>query len=258
MSKLCKPTSQAGFTLVELAIVMIIIGLLIAGVLKGQELIGNARVTSTVAQIKAIDAATSTFKDTYASLPGDITNANNRLPNCAAAPCLTGSAALGDGLINVATGATGSFAAAPAGESLGFFTQLMVANLLTGINPGAATFGGDFPASKIDGGGFVAQSILVPAAGVMPAVSGVTSTNSGLFLALGTSTIATGAVTAAAVPMKPNEASRIDTKLDDGIPGSGDVVSFGTNTAAGCGLPAGPYATTITSSQCGLYIHIQG
>jgi prepilin-type N-terminal cleavage/methylation domain-containing protein len=57
MSKPIKQTSQAGFTLVELAIVMIIIGLLIAGVLKGQELIANARVTSTVAQVKAIDAA---------------------------------------------------------------------------------------------------------------------------------------------------------------------------------------------------------
>ena len=39
--------AQAGFTLVELAIVMIIIGLLIAGVLKGQALISNAQVTST-------------------------------------------------------------------------------------------------------------------------------------------------------------------------------------------------------------------
>jgi prepilin-type N-terminal cleavage/methylation domain-containing protein len=53
---------QAGFTLVELAIVMIIIGLLIAGVLKGQALIANAQVTATVAQVKAIEAATSTFK----------------------------------------------------------------------------------------------------------------------------------------------------------------------------------------------------
>ena len=89
MSKLSKQTSQAGFTLVELAIVMIIIGLLIAGVLKGQELIANARVTSTVAQIKAIDAATSTFKDTYDSLPGDMTAPTTRLPNCLAAPCVT-------------------------------------------------------------------------------------------------------------------------------------------------------------------------
>ena len=61
--------AQAGFTLVELAIVMIIIGLLIAGVLKGQALIGNAKVTAQVAQIKSIDAATSTFKDMYAALP---------------------------------------------------------------------------------------------------------------------------------------------------------------------------------------------
>ncbi len=47
--------NQSGFTLVELAIVMIIIGLLIGGILKGQELVSNARVTSTVAQIKGID-----------------------------------------------------------------------------------------------------------------------------------------------------------------------------------------------------------
>ena len=46
---------QAGFTLVELAIVMIIIGLLIAGVLKGQALIGNAKVTAQVAQVKSIE-----------------------------------------------------------------------------------------------------------------------------------------------------------------------------------------------------------
>jgi prepilin-type N-terminal cleavage/methylation domain-containing protein len=89
--------SQAGFTLVELAIVMIIIGLLIAGVLKGQQLIGNAKVTAQVAQFKAIDAATSTFKDMYAALPGDILTPTTRLPNCAAAPCnVTGG---GDGNI---------------------------------------------------------------------------------------------------------------------------------------------------------------
>ena len=44
---------------------------------KGQQLIGNAKVTAQVAQFKAIDAATSTFRDMYAALPGDITNATN-------------------------------------------------------------------------------------------------------------------------------------------------------------------------------------
>ncbi|MCK5555335.1 MAG: prepilin-type N-terminal cleavage/methylation domain-containing protein, partial [Alphaproteobacteria bacterium] len=56
---------QKGFTLVELAIVLTIIGLLIGGILKGQQLMQNARVTATIAQIQAIESATTTFRDTY-------------------------------------------------------------------------------------------------------------------------------------------------------------------------------------------------
>ena len=56
-------TSQSGFTLVELAIVLMIIGLLIGGILRGQELMENARVTSTIQQTKAYDGATTTFRD---------------------------------------------------------------------------------------------------------------------------------------------------------------------------------------------------
>ena len=97
--------SQKGFTLVELAIVMIIIGLLISGILKGQELVESARVAATVTQIKGIDAAISTFRDKYQALPGDIANPGARLPECAAYPgpigCNVGGN--GDGFVSGAS-----------------------------------------------------------------------------------------------------------------------------------------------------------
>lgn len=73
--------SQNGFTLVELAIALMVIGLLIGGVLKGQELIENAKITATIRQIKAYDAAAMIFRNTYGALPGDIKRPN-RIPNC--------------------------------------------------------------------------------------------------------------------------------------------------------------------------------
>ena len=63
--------SEAGFTLVEIAIVMVIIGLLIGGVLKGQAMIENAKVKRVVKQADELRAAVMTFFDKYGVLPGD-------------------------------------------------------------------------------------------------------------------------------------------------------------------------------------------
>ncbi|RKZ71062.1 MAG: type II secretion system protein, partial [Gammaproteobacteria bacterium] len=62
---------QAGFTLVEVAIVLTIIGLLLGGILKGQELINSARVRSLANQNSAIQAAYFGFIDRYRQVPGD-------------------------------------------------------------------------------------------------------------------------------------------------------------------------------------------
>lgn len=62
---------QSGFTLVEIAIVMVIIGLLLGGVLKGQEVITNARIKNINNDYSGISAAIYSYQDRYSSLPGD-------------------------------------------------------------------------------------------------------------------------------------------------------------------------------------------
>ncbi|MDJ0916084.1 MAG: prepilin-type N-terminal cleavage/methylation domain-containing protein [Desulfobacterales bacterium] len=68
--------SQAGFTLVEIAIVMIIIGLLIGGVLKGKAMIQNAKVKRLVSDVDKMRAAVLTYQDKYGMLPGDENDPN--------------------------------------------------------------------------------------------------------------------------------------------------------------------------------------
>ena len=67
---------QSGFTLIEIAIVLVIIGLLLGGVLKGQELITSARVRNLISQQDGIKAAYFGFQDRFRALPGDYATAS--------------------------------------------------------------------------------------------------------------------------------------------------------------------------------------
>jgi len=69
---------QGGFTLVEIAIVLIIIGLLLGAVLKGQELIDQTKIKRVVNDFNAITAAIYSYKDRYGFYPGDDPNAGTR------------------------------------------------------------------------------------------------------------------------------------------------------------------------------------
>jgi prepilin-type N-terminal cleavage/methylation domain-containing protein len=82
-------TTTRGFSLVEIAIALVVIGLLIGGILKGRELIDNAKVNMTGAQLVGLEAAGRAFISNYYSIPGDMSNPSLRLPNCDAAPCST-------------------------------------------------------------------------------------------------------------------------------------------------------------------------
>src|SRR5918992_3324357 len=62
---------QAGFTLVEIAIVLVIIGLLLGGILKGQEMITQAKIKNVIADVTGVSAAMYGYQDRYRALPGD-------------------------------------------------------------------------------------------------------------------------------------------------------------------------------------------
>jgi len=69
---------QRGFTLVEIAIVLVIIGLLLGGILKGQEMIAQARIKNIIADFSGISAAYHGYQDRYRALPGDDAQAAGR------------------------------------------------------------------------------------------------------------------------------------------------------------------------------------
>jgi len=69
---------QTGFTLIEISIVLVIIGLLLGGVLKGQELIENAKIKRMNNDFSGIASATYSYLDRYNAIPGDDKNANAR------------------------------------------------------------------------------------------------------------------------------------------------------------------------------------
>ena len=87
---------QKGFTLIEIAIVLVIIGLLLGGVLKGQELINTARVRALNNSIDGITAAWFSFQDRYRGFPGDYSQAAVNLPGVATAAV----ANAGNGLVD--------------------------------------------------------------------------------------------------------------------------------------------------------------
>lgn len=234
--------NEGGFTLVELAIVMIIIGLLIGGILKGQELIANAQLTATVAQIKGIDGALSTFRDKYSALPGDMLNPATRLRDCTAAPC--NDAGNGNGRID---GQTLGNAPIISTEGLVAFPQMAAADLISGvaITGGTPTFGSYLPEAKIGGGfwlGFTANGA---------AAGGITGMRPGHYMVMNG---LVGAVAAASeTGITATQAGQVDRKLDDGNPDAGDVQAIGS----GCRV-ANAYQEALTTASCSLYIRTQG
>jgi len=217
-------TSSQGFTLVEMSIVLVIIGLIIGGILKGQEVIASARQKAVINQINAVRSATNTYFDRYRSLPGDDPTAQTTLG--AAVNCGDGSGIVG---ATQATAAALNSADGSSGENYYFFDGLMAANLLNGgvavTKPATVQFGvSALPAAPITGAGLTV--VYGTSAGV------ATSSKTAHWLRLHKGAAAAGMVAA----ISPRTVSNIDTQTDDGQADNGGVRGDDTtacNTAAG-------------------------
>ena len=124
-------SQQSGFTLVEIAIVLVIIGLLLGGILKGQELINSAKVKNLANDFRVIPTYIYAYQDKFRALPGD----DNQVTNHVGATAQAGTGgSTGNGVIEGAWNAdeTGTV------EANIFWQHVRLANLAAGqTTPGA-------------------------------------------------------------------------------------------------------------------------
>lgn len=125
------PRNQSGFTLVEIAIVLVIIGLLLGGVLKGQELINSAKVKNFAQDFRSIPLFIYGYQDKYRALPGDDAAYSAHLGSAATAAGVTLLApiagTLGNGTLNGFYNSVTS-----TDETLAFWQQARLAGLAAG------------------------------------------------------------------------------------------------------------------------------
>ncbi|PZP84250.1 MAG: hypothetical protein DI582_09285 [Azospirillum brasilense] len=254
------PLSASAFSLVELSIVLVILGLLTGGILGGQSLIRAAELRSVATDYSRYATAKNTFRDKYFSMPGDFQDATRFWGrSSASAWCVTNSSAA----VNAATGVcdgngdgrlANAAAASQSGELFQFWRQLANAGLIEGTYDGLAGAGGavdhdygtNSPRAKISSTGWGA-SYDNNAGGATSGVFRLDYTNS---FVVGRDDTAW----ADGQSMKPEEVWNIDTKMDDGRPHLGKVHAypFGNNctTAASNTDTSGDYALNLSTTTC--------
>lgn len=207
---------QVGFTLIELAIVLVIIGLLLGGVLKGQELINSAKVKNMATDFKNTQVYIYGYQDKYRAVPGDDPAAANR--NAGATTATTGGTTRGDGLIG------GEWDSVTTSDESFLFWQHV---RLAGLAPGPTTFSDAaslalYQPRNADGGRIGVQS-----------VSGMTEI-----------TGMTGAYAVCSTGILGKFAKQLDTMLDDGETSTGSVRAVLATTPG-----AGVTTASITGAQ---------
>lgn len=221
----------SGFTLIELAIVLIIIGLVMGGITVGRVMIEAAKVRAQITQIEKYSVAVNTFKEKYGELPGDmpVAKASNFFFQGAG---FWGYLPNGDGRFNNASFYPAQYLSSVGFEHQWFFLELSLAGLIQGkycapnINesgqqqPGycpdsyPANLNQKFPA------GFANNAY-----GFLPISINKFGGNWWIFN-VRTFSDDNGCISRSYKPLTPSMAYQLDTKMDDGLPATGLVRAF--------------------------------
>lgn len=241
---------SSGFTLIELSIVLVIIGLLVGGVLVGQDLIRAATIRAQISQIEKYNQAVNTFIVKYNALPGDL---NSQVATQFGFTPRGTNAGQGDGngILMGMSGAAGNGIYQGGGETGLFWVDLSTANgnnlnLIDGsfssatitapaVTVTTTTMSNYLPQAKIGKGNYVYVGAFNQDSVNWWGISAPSSinTNGQFFSAPGMSVL---------------QAYSIDTKIDDGLPLTGNVVAKYLISAAG--YTTAPNASPATASSC--------
>jgi len=258
-------SKKSAFSLIELSIVLIIIGLLIAGITGGASLIKSATLRAVMTEARNYNTAVNSFYVAYNAYPGDYT------VNFASGVA-TGYIGDGDGRIEFNSTSGGTTTATAQGKAEGFgavamlaYTKMITTETLTAGSAtsfdAAGAAGTTIPQSKVRGTGWIFDYLIgtpTAAAGtndswanegqnavILTSGWAASSPTNSILSLLTSATFAKGALTA-------EDAKSVDLKLDDGLPISGKVRSFGKSAAADC-IASGAYnETVVKTTDCAL------
>ncbi|MFI4983913.1 MAG: prepilin-type N-terminal cleavage/methylation domain-containing protein [Rickettsiales bacterium] len=232
---------KKGFTLVELSIVIIIIGLIIAGVTAGQSLVDQAQLRATITEIQTYQTAYKTFVDKYDAVPGDMVSAETiwPAPLCGA----MAGACVGNGDGKIQTSQNAGTAGTPGDEVRPALKILALAGLINGniaqvpASVIGLTAGVNAPISKYAGSGYYICEGDTPSTGsdfngvdwVMPIANFFPSTTNVLFIGANATYHGTIQDNLIKPGLTIGDAFSIDEKIDDGM------VSNGVFTGASSG-----------------------
>ncbi|HEX4779339.1 MAG TPA: prepilin-type N-terminal cleavage/methylation domain-containing protein [Usitatibacter sp.] len=198
---------QSGFTLVEIAIVLVIIGLLLGGILKGQELINSAKVKNLANDFRVIPTYIYAYQDKFKALPGDDANVAAHITGATAAA----AAGIGNGVVNGNWNSTTN-----TDESFLFWQHVRLANLAAGPTD-------------------VADTTYVP----RNAVGGILGISSGTTAQMQISGM-TGTYQVCSAGILGKFAKQLDIQMDDGHTDTGSMRVVADGAALGSPAIAAP------------------